>query len=54
MRVLIVEDKNIPEIIKLWEELLDFHKNIDTYWSRSKDGHIAYEKFLREKNMLKL
>ena len=40
--------KHINEIIELWKELMDFHKNIDTYWSRREDGHTKYEKFLRE------
>jgi ribosomal protein S18 acetylase RimI-like enzyme len=48
MRVLIANDKHIPDIIELWKELMDFHKNIDAHWSRGKDGHIAYEKLLRE------
>jgi len=48
MRIFIAKDKHIPGIIEVWEELMDFHKNIDTYWSRREDGHITYEKFLRE------
>jgi len=48
MRILIAKDKHIPEIIELWKEVMDIHKNIDTHWSRREDGHIIYEKLLRE------
>lgn len=38
---------HIPGVIELWKELMDFHRNIDAYWSRRENGHIEYEKFLR-------
>ena len=48
MRIQIAKDKHIPEIIELWKESMDFHKNIDTYWSRREDGHSIFENLLRE------
>ncbi len=40
----------MPAIIELWKELMDFHSNLDPFYSRSQDGP---EKFLNwiEKEM---
>ena len=43
MRILIAKDKHIPEIIDLWKQVMDFHKDMDAYWSREEGGHIECE-----------
>jgi ribosomal protein S18 acetylase RimI-like enzyme len=48
MEITVAENSHVPGIVKVWKELMDFHRDIDTHWSRSEDGHINWEKFLRE------
>jgi ribosomal protein S18 acetylase RimI-like enzyme len=48
MEIITATEVHMPEIIELWKELMDFHKNINAYWTRREDGHITYEKMLRE------
>jgi len=40
----IMED--VPEIIEIWKELMDFHKELDAFFSRSATGHERFAEFL--------
>jgi len=46
--ILPAQDVHIPEIIKIWKEFMDFHKDIDLFFARSADGHIHQEKHIRD------
>ena len=48
MEIIEATDSHIPEIIELWKEFMDFHKDIDPVLSRSEDGHLNFEKHLRD------
>jgi len=39
-----VED--VPAIIEIWKELMDFHKGLDAFFSRSVTGHERFAEFL--------
>lgn len=39
---------HIPAIIKIWKEFLDFHKKRDSFFTRRKDAHIYFEKYLKK------
>ncbi len=39
---------HIPEIIEIWKEFMDFHKDIDSFFARRKDAHHKVKQFLRE------
>ena len=41
-------EDDVPRVIELWIEMLDIHKALDTVFTRHEDGHIAFEKFLRD------
>ena len=41
---------DIADITGLWKEFMDFHKNLDPYFSRKESGHIQWASFM-EKNM---
>jgi ribosomal protein S18 acetylase RimI-like enzyme len=41
------EDSHVPEIVELWQEFIDFHKDIDPFCTRREDGHINFEEFVR-------
>ena len=41
-------DKHIPEIVELWIEFMDHHKDIDPRFPMRTDAHLNFEKHLRE------
>lgn len=41
---------DLPAIVELWKDLMDFHYNLDSFFSRSKDGHENFLKWV-EKEM---
>ncbi|MGB2698537.1 MAG: GNAT family N-acetyltransferase [Candidatus Zixiibacteriota bacterium] len=48
MKISLATDAHIPEIIELWKEFIDFHKNIDPHFTRSPDGHLHFEKLVKD------
>lgn len=46
----IVEAKkaHLPEIIEIWKEFMDFHKDIDPFFARNKDAHHKVKQYLRK------
>lgn len=42
------EDSHIPEILQLWEEFMDFHKNLDPRFPLREDAKEKFENHLRE------
>ncbi len=45
IRDAVLED--IPSILELWKGLMDHHKELDTTFSRSADGHEKFAEFLK-------
>jgi ribosomal protein S18 acetylase RimI-like enzyme len=37
---------DVPQIVELWKELMDFHKERDRIFSRSVTGHVAFADFV--------
>lgn len=44
IREAVMED--VPAIIEIWKELMDFHKELDGFFSRSATGHERFAEFL--------
>jgi len=44
IREAVIED--VPAIIEIWKELMDFHKELDAIFSRSATGHERFAEFL--------
>ena len=40
--------QNVPELLSLWKELMDFHSNLDLFFTRRKEGHNNFKKHLIE------
>jgi GNAT superfamily N-acetyltransferase len=38
--------KDVPSVLELWKELMDFHKELDSFFSRSTTGHEEFEKYV--------
>jgi ribosomal protein S18 acetylase RimI-like enzyme len=43
-----LEDIDIPRVVLLWQEYMDFHSRLDPYLTRSDTGHEHFENFLRD------
>jgi len=41
---------DLADMTSLWKEFMDFHKNLDSFFSRKESGHIQWASFM-EKNM---
>lgn len=41
-------EQDIPRIVDLWKEFVDFHKVRDPFFSRSKEGPENFGKFISE------
>lgn len=41
-------ESHIPEIVKIWKELMDLHENIDPFFARSEKGHIHFADRIRK------
>jgi ribosomal protein S18 acetylase RimI-like enzyme len=49
MEIIPATEADIPELVELWVEFFDYHRDIDAYYTRSEDAHEHIEKRLREK-----
>ena len=47
VEITVAAETHVPEIIEVWKELMDFLKDVDPLWNRSKNGHNNWEKLLR-------
>ncbi len=54
IRIRKARKKDIPEILELWKEFMDFHKKGDAFYTRGRQSHKKYEKYvtkmIRSKN----
>jgi hypothetical protein len=48
MQLTTATELDIPEIIDLWKELMDFHNDVHPNFPMRKDAHATFEKHLRE------
>ena len=42
------KEKDIPRVVELWKEFIDFHKTRDSFFSRCKEGPENFGKFIAE------
>lgn len=48
MEITKATDAHIPEIVEVWKEFMDFHKDIDPNLAMSKNGHLKFADHLRD------
>ncbi len=48
MEIITATEKHIPEIVELWKEFMDHHKDIDPRFPTRKDAPSNWEKHLRD------
>ncbi|UCB43309.1 MAG: GNAT family N-acetyltransferase [Dehalococcoidales bacterium] len=50
MSIEIVEatESHIPDIVELWKEFMDHHKDIDPRFPAREDAHVSFEQHIRE------
>ena len=51
MRIIVATESLVPQIVEVWKEFMDYHKNIDPHLARREDGHVNFENYLR--NLMK-
>jgi ribosomal protein S18 acetylase RimI-like enzyme len=39
---------DLPAVVELWKELMDFHSNLDSFFSRSLDGHESFRSWIEK------
>lgn len=39
---------DLSEIVELWKEFMDFHRQRDPFFTRARDGHRAFRNFVKE------
>lgn len=49
MEIVEAAEARIPELLRLWAEFFDYHRDIDPYYSRTEDSAAHIEKRFREK-----
>jgi ribosomal protein S18 acetylase RimI-like enzyme len=48
VEIAVANDIHIPGILEVWKEFMDFHEGIDSSFAKSENGHISFEKHLRD------
>lgn len=46
MRIREANRSDLPEIVDLWKEFMDFHRDYDNFYARSKDGPSNFHKHI--------
>lgn len=41
-----VGQTDVGAVVELWKELMDFHKAVDPFWTRSRTGHKTFGEYL--------
>ena len=47
MEITVATENHVLEIIELWKEFMDFHKDVDPRFPMSKNAHLSFEKHVR-------
>jgi len=48
MEITSATDAHVPEIVEVWKEFMDFHKDIDIRFPMKENAHLSWEKNLRD------
>ncbi|MFX1574693.1 MAG: GNAT family N-acetyltransferase [Promethearchaeota archaeon] len=48
MSIILANESHIPQIIEVWKEFMDYHKNLDSFFSRRDDGHLNFKNYVSE------
>jgi GNAT superfamily N-acetyltransferase len=40
--------RDIPDIVRLWEELMDYHRELDPFFTRARHGADLFRRFLEQ------
>ena len=51
MQIVLAEESHLPGILEIWKEFMDYHKDLDSLFTRREDGHLNFEKYIR--NLIK-
>jgi ribosomal protein S18 acetylase RimI-like enzyme len=40
--------RDVPDIVRLWEELMDYHRTLDPFFTRARNGSDLFRRFLEQ------
>lgn len=46
IEIVLAKSEHVSGIVEIWEELSDLHRKFDSYWTRSKNGHRHFAKWI--------
>ena len=46
IQIIEAQETDVLEIVEIWKDFMDYHKQIDPFFSRRKDGHHNFEKYI--------
>jgi GNAT superfamily N-acetyltransferase len=48
MKIVRAQEAHVPEITELWKELMDYHRQLDGFYSRREDAEDNFHMYLRD------
>jgi ribosomal protein S18 acetylase RimI-like enzyme len=48
IHIILAEESHIPGILNVWKEFMDYHKKLDSLFTRRKNSHLKFEKYIKE------
>lgn len=48
MEVTEAAESHVPEIVEMWKDFMDFHRDLDPFFTRNRDAHKNFEAYVRE------
>jgi ribosomal protein S18 acetylase RimI-like enzyme len=48
MNVTAAQEEHIPQIVDLWKKLMDYHKTLDPFFTRTNNGELKFTEFLQK------
>ncbi|MGE5293675.1 MAG: N-acetyltransferase family protein [Solirubrobacterales bacterium] len=47
-KIRLANRRDIPDIVRLWEELMDFHRKLDPFFTRARNSADLFRRFLEQ------
>ena len=47
LKIINAEPKHLPMIIELWNELMEYHSDLDAIWEKCHDGNGIFSKYVK-------
>lgn len=48
INIIEANETHIPQIVELWKQLMDYHHNLDEFYTPREDAHVNFDSFAKE------